>query len=150
MKSRTLISVLILIMAVFVLLAGSSKKEEYYGTWVNTDYDRSILTFRAKIINNPDGTRAVYMTPSDTEPYLTATFTIEDKWTDSEGNIWYKILYTETEQIISNFELSKISDNGTTLELVISVIDSPTEIDPNDSTYLIYYRQQNVLINVAR
>ncbi len=141
MKTRTLISGLILIMAVFVLLAGGSKKEEYYGTWVNTDYDRSILTIRAKIIHNHDGTLIKYMSTSDTEPYETATFTIEDKWTDSEGNIWYKILYTETEQILSNFELTKISDNGTTLELVISIIDYPTEIDLNDSEYRIYYRQ---------
>ena len=142
MKSRPLISVLILIMAVFVLLAGGSKKEEYYGTWVNTDYDRSIGTHMlAKTIHNHDGTCALYITTSDTEPYLTATFTIEDKWTDSEGNIWYKILYTKTEQIISYFELTKISDSGTTLELVFSIIDYPTEIDPNAYGYRIYYRQ---------
>jgi hypothetical protein len=128
-------------MAVFILLAGGSKKEEYYGTWVNTDYDRSTLAIRAKTIHNHDGTMIKYVSTSDTEPYETATFTIEDKWTDSEGNIWYKILYTETEQILSNFELTKISDNGTTLELVISVIDYPTEIDPNNDMYRIYYRQ---------
>ncbi len=146
MKTRTLISVLILIMAVFVLLAGSSKKEEYYGTWVNTDYDRSTLAIRAKTIHNHDGTIIKYVSTSDTEPYEIGTFTIEDKWTDSEGNIWYKILYTETGQIISKFELSKISDNGTTLELVYSVIDYPTEIVPNDGINFIYYRQQNALI----
>ena len=146
MKPRTLISVLILIMAVFVLLAGGSKKEEYYGTWVNTDYDRSTLAIRAKTIHNHDGTLSKYVNTSDTEPYETGTFTIEDKWTDSEGNIWYKILYTVTGQIISNFELTKISDNGTTLELVYSVIDYPTEIVPNDGINFIYYRQQNALI----
>ena len=141
MKTRKLVSILILVLAVFVLLAGGSKKEEYYGTWVNTDYD--VTNFiRAKTIHNHDGTLIKYMSTSDTKPYKTATFTIEDKWTDSEGNIWYKILYTETEQILSNFELTKISDNGTTLELVISIIDYPTEIDPRyDVTYLIYYRQ---------
>ncbi len=139
MKTRTLISVLILIMAVFVLLAGGSKKEEYYGTWVNTDYNTTY--HNAKVIHNHDGTLIKYMSTSDTEPYKTATFTIEDKWTDSEGNIWYKILYTETEQIISNFELAKISDNGTTLELDFYIIDYPTEIDPNDGEYRIYYRQ---------
>lgn len=140
MKTRTLTLILILIMAVFVLLAGGSKKEEYYGTWVNTDYDRT--TFRlGKLIHNRDGTKIKYVSASDTEPYLTATFTIEDKWTDSEGNIWYKILFTRTEQIISYFELTKISDNGTTLELVFSIIDYPTEIDPNYEGYRIYYRQ---------
>ena len=140
MKTRTLTLTVILIMAVFVLLAGGSKKEEYYGTWVNTDYDRT--TFRlAKTIHNHDGTLIKYLSTSDTEPYRTATFTIEDKWTDSEGNIWYKILYTITEQIISNFELTKISDNGTTLESVISIIDYPTEIVPNDGINFIYYRQ---------
>ncbi len=149
MKTRTLISVLILIMAVFVLLAGGSKKEEYYGTWVNTDYDRTVHRL-GKYIHNRDGTLIKYMSTSDTEPYKTATFTIEDKWTDSEGNIWYKILYTRTEQIISYFELTKISDSGTTLELVFSIIDYPTEIDLNAYGYRIYYRQQNVLIYKAR
>ncbi len=141
MKIRTLIVVLILTMAVFVLLAGGSKKEEYYGTWVNTDYDRSLLTIRAKRIHNQDGTLMKYMSTSDTEPYETATFTIEDKWTDSEGNIWYKILYTITGQILSRFELTKISDNGTTLETVFSIIDYPTEIVPNDGSNFIYSRQ---------
>ena len=140
MKTRTLILISILLLMVPFFLAGSSKKEEYYGTWVNTDYDRSTF-FWAKTIHNHDGTLIKYRSTSDTEPYKTATFTIEDKWTDSEGNIWYKILYTETEQILSNFELTKISDNGTTLELVISIIDYPTEIDPNNDMYRIYYRQ---------
>ena len=78
----------------------------------------------------PDGTDEAYFIDS-VEPGRTATFTIMDKWIDAEGNIWY----TQKVQIETNiigYRLSKISSDGSLMEIVYSFLgDCPTEIDPN-------------------
>jgi hypothetical protein len=66
-----------------------------------------------------------------------ATFTIVDKWTDSEGNIWYK-LYTQQPKLQRWFELDKISKNGTVWESKSSSMFWYKELDINKA---IYYRQ---------
>ena len=106
MKTRTLASILILIsilvVVVPVLFAGGSKKEELHGTWINEEYKGSTPPF-GKLVHNPDGTWEQFRKEEapwepDVEKLESewisadyATYTIEDKWTDSDGNVWYKV-----------------------------------------------------------
>ena len=99
-----------------------------------------------KKINNPDGTCYWYTSKEATEPISkrdTGTFTIKDKWTDTEGNIWYKVIIYRGGQDIEIYELNKISNFGNTLETMMSTNEWPTEIDPNHPlyTYILYYHQ---------
>ncbi len=77
MKTRTLISVLIFIMAVLVIAescatgqrAHVNKKisiDETYGTWVNSDYNEKGQY--AKEVDHPDGTYDLYQKLTDPEP----------------------------------------------------------------------------------
>ena len=68
MKPRTFVSILILILAVFIIIGSCATKrkavsdedffEVWSGTWINTDYSGSDLG--QKTINHPDGTSEWY------------------------------------------------------------------------------------------
>ena len=163
MKTRTFISVLILIsilvVAVPVLFAGGSKKEELHGTWINEEY-KSATTPPFKIHEiNPDGTMGFFRTETsvweeDIEvlengwiPCDSYTYTIDDKWTDSDGNVWYKV-----EVVGGGYEknpmkiylLMKISDSNRVLEYMVGRVGYREEIDYTETnSYIrrIYYRQ---------
>ena len=158
MKTRALVSILILALAV-VIIAGScatekkayvaKENEELYGTWINEDYNNTtgIIRHYAKEIRNPDGTFALYLNEFDTKPYMIGKSIITDSWTDSEGNIWFKEeyyigAYFEGKKV-SEYRLTKISNSGRTLEGVdnAAIAGYPTEIDPTNSWYHILYRQ---------
>ena len=120
------------------------ENEEIYGTWTNADYEKASRDVDAKFIIVPDG-QEIYATVSSSVKRGILQYTIIDKWTDSEGNVWYK------RHISRNYleppwgELDRISNNGTTLEFVFSTqvpAKCPTKIDPKDWSYLIYYRQK--------
>ena len=105
MKTRTLIFIFILLSAVFVLVAGGSKKEELYGTWVNPEYedvkywsrtakrviDQNPNAFGENIESDigkppPSGSMEYYSNIADTETIDEATISIIERWTDNEGN----------------------------------------------------------------
>jgi len=161
MKTRTLISVqiliIILVVAVPVLFAGGSKKEELHGTWINEEYKGNTPPFEKHVIT-PDGTMQFFKTEvapwePDIEvleggwmPCDSHAYTIEDKWVDSDGNDWYK-----GEAQVGGYEkiaptaylLMKISDSNRVLEYMVGRIDYHEELDPTavKYTYRIYYRQ---------
>ena len=157
MKTRTLASILILIsilvVVVPVLFAGGSKKEELHGTWINEEYKGSTPPF-GKLVHNPDGTWEFFRkeaAPWETDVEVLeggwigggfGTYTIEDEWTDSDGNVWYKV-----EAVIGGLEkfylLMKISDSNRVLEYMVDGVDYREEIDPTDVPYhyRILYRQ---------
>ena len=89
MKTSKLFMIIIFLLVVPVLLADNV--EECWGTWVNKDYNEDYAK-TAKLILNPDETFVLYNRESDTDPYYSGTVTIKDKWTDSNGNVWYKII----------------------------------------------------------
>ena len=152
MKTRNLILSVILIFAVLVLLIScatgkkayvAKENEEIYGTWVNTEYGTMEALFSQKRITNPDGTWEEYGGMADIA-YRTLKYTIIDKWTDSEGNIWYKLITEYGGKAYGAkpfYELHKISNSGLTWEFVSSTEAYPTEIDPDHPMYFIYYRQ---------
>jgi len=149
-EARKLISGVILPLAVLLLIASCAKKpyvakedEEIYGTWVNTSYGTTKDFFSQKRIYKPDGTLEEYGGMADIA-HLAYKYTIIDKWTDSEGNIWYKLITEYGDKTYGSrpaYELRKISNSALTLEFVFSMDNYPTEIDPNHRYYFIYYRQ---------
>ena len=144
MKTRTLLFIFILLSAVFVLFAGGSKKEELNGTWINPDYDKTWKD--GKIIIKPGGTYDEYNMSYSDSPSLKWGYTITDKWTDFDGNIFYKFIVKSIykEEVVRTstwYYLAKIDKTGNVYEYNDSVVDFPSEIDPNHGNYAIHYRQ---------
>ena len=108
--------------------------EEFYGTWVNTEY----YLVAQKVVINPDGTWGWAMQAND-EPGKKFTYELKEKWTDSEGNIWYKLRLESHRG--KDYVLVKISNSGNTRETVWDSNEYPTKIDPQKGNYRIYYRQ---------
>ena len=106
--------------------------EELYGTWVNKEY------LPPKVTNYP-GEWAAFRSVKSEETAETGKYKITDKWTDSEGNIWYKTEVSHHVQKV--YQLDKISNSGKTWELVYSSSKYPMKIDPKDANYYIYHRE---------
>ena len=117
--------------------------EPLYGTWANEE--RIGL---GKYTYSPDGTSLFYRSGRDSEPFLEAHYTIEEKWTDEEGNIYYKIKsntssipYDES-SAVPWYSLNKIDPPGDGLEFVASRNTYPEEIRSGTGyMYKILYRQ---------
>ena len=158
MKTRTYVSIFILVFAVLII-AGScatgkkayvaQKDEELFGTWINPDYD--VTSIDAKITYGPDGVLQVYHSTPTKRVQWRAKYTITDKWIDAKGIIWYKWFVNEIKEgAISTPDtegyccLGKISDSGRKLELSGSRYDYPTEVNPDSLKYdyTILYRQE--------
>jgi len=117
--------------------------DELVGTWANTNYGTCKIPFPQKVINNPDGTLELYAGMADIA-HRKGKYNIIDKWTDSEGNVLYKIRRAWGDGTYGekpDYELHKISNSGLTWEFVFSMDEYPTEINPNHPFYMIYYRQ---------
>ncbi len=156
MKIRTFVSILILVLAVLIITGScatgkkayvAKEDEELYGTWVNTDYD--VEPKAPKLVLKPDGTYNIYSMSNSDRIVSRGDFTIRDKWTDADGNIWYRYVYTnyDAKSITDTkplYALAKIDPTGNTLERVFSGIDYPHELGPDliQYTYEIHYRQE--------
>ena len=148
MKARTFISILILVFTVLVV-AGSfatgqdvyvvKEDEELFGIWINTNYDE--ISKYSKIVIKLDG-KAEYYNASTYSDFDKGEFVITNKWFDSKGNIWYTMSEEIPLYMIRYYSLYKISNSGKTLQLIFNTRDYPTEIDPEDTRYSIYYRQE--------
>jgi len=152
MKTKTLVSVLILVLAVLII-AGScatgkkayvaKEDEELFGTWVNPDYDASWIY--AKVVIKPDGTWEEYSLTYSDRPIYKGEYTIADKWTDSDGYIFYKnsITRIDKESYRTYYIMSKIDKTGNVYEDLWSTVEMPTEFNPDNKLYnhRIYYRQ---------
>jgi len=117
-------------------------KEELYGTWVNTKMYHGDTGHAQKIEMHDWGYWEVYSKIAD-EFFVNGTYIIVDRWTDSEGNIWYKEFVRARNGLYPDFELDKISKNGTVWEYVFAFDDFPTANNMNSMNpyYRIYYRQ---------
>jgi hypothetical protein len=170
MKSRTLLSILILVLAVLII-AGScatQKKASYekgfyiptrddviHGIWINMDYSGDAFQCQ-KIVMSHWGYYEIYPLVENLTASQTGTFILVDKWIDTEGNTWYKDYVRDASHVM--FELDKISNNGTIWEYVYYSQAFPTEdqmspdgpsqdfptedqMNPDGPNYHIYYRQ---------
>ena len=157
MKTKTLVYGVGIIVAVLVSVysfADDKEKygfyvpkpnEEIFGTWVNKDYSGTRLVHPQKLVFRFWGYEEVYDKITDNNSSYQDTFFIVDKWTDSEGNIWYKV-YEQTGQYRYGwFSLIRISKGGTVFEHINTEYPMmwPTESDlnPDNPNYRIFYRQ---------
>ena len=152
MKTRVMLfGVSILLMALSQMGGWSQAKyvpkenEELYGTWTNDQ-----TTDIKKIVVFAGGWKD-YKKVSDTVPFWEGTEQIESKWTDAEGDIWYKTRCTFTSENNRGKkfqELHKLSKSATVKEsqrVLVPDFDSiyyPTKVDPRYSDYSIYYRAE--------
>ena len=143
MKARTLVSILIFVLAILIIFGScatgkkayvAKENEELYGIWINKKYD--VTGELAKRDYNPDGTWAHYLTTTKKEPEDEGIYTITEKWTDDMGNVWYKLTWEDTGWGRSGYGLIRIGDSGTTLEAAYSWTEYPTELD---RTHYLYY-----------
>ena len=132
-----ILSSLVLITLTGITLAGD---EEISATWINTDYNH--FTFQKRVFN-PDGTFRFYRYESSPSPEIEGTYSIIEKWTDSEKILWYKLKATVIKKGKSTedyYYLSKISDSGKKLEFVFHASDYLKVINPDRKTYRVYFR----------
>ena len=160
MKTETLVLTVLFIscLAASGLFAGGSKKEELYGTWINEEYKGNTPPFE-KFVITPDGKMEFFKTEvAPWEPQIEVPegewmscdfhiYTIDDKWVDSEGNVWYKVAARVGgyEKIDTNaYLLMKVNDSNRILEYMVGRIDYHEELDPTAVKYVyrIYYRQE--------
>jgi len=156
MKTRALLSILILLLAILIISGScatekkayvAKENEELYGNWVNSEYNDSF--HRARHIINADGTIQLYSTDISTRVAEEGEYIITEKWYDSLGNIWYKAIVTghvmgSIKRTTPVYVLVKISNSGKTLETLKSGVDYPNEFDPDALIYRyeILYRQE--------
>jgi hypothetical protein len=117
-----------------------SNNEEDYGTWVNEKYSGGAQP--QKFVDSNWGYGEAYDRISDKTPSLRYTFFFVDKWTDASGNVWYK-QFCQISGGGRGYYLIRISQGGKVLEEVVSSTDFPTKLDPNSSSYYIYYRPKS-------
>lgn len=152
MKARTAFLYFAIVLTCGLMLGSCSPSkyvakanEEIFGTWTNEKMSAQ------KSVIGADGGK-LYLKLTDETPYAESTGEWISKWTDSEGNIWYKSLNSRSKGPYSGFkfaELDKLSKSGTVLESVWTAPSSdeelknpkyPTKIDPQDSSYNIYFK----------
>ncbi len=149
MKTRTFVSILILILAVLII-AGScatdkmtyvSKEYEIFGTWVNLDYNNS--SWAPKEVYYPDGRIHTYSSDTGSDVISEDEFVITSRWIDTNGDIWYTMRTRfGAFKLLWWYRLCKISDLGKTVEFNSSQDNYPNELNPNGGLYRIYYRQE--------
>ncbi len=113
--------------------------EEIYGTWINEAYTG---TRSQKLIIYDWGYGEAFSKAGDTTLRFRWTMAILDKWTDEEGNIWYKTLERSSYGGRA-YELYRISNDNRVLENATKTNGFPSEDDLKlkQGGYLIYYRQ---------
>ena len=156
MKKTTIACILAFLLAVLACLNsfGEDKEkygfyvpkanEEIYGTWINMAYTGT-GQYVQKFVLYDWGYWEGYDKAASTLPSTyPGTYILVDKWTDSEGNIWYKEYVRERHGMNPHFELDKISKDGTVWEYVFGYNDFPKADTMNSKNpyYRIYYREQ--------
>lgn len=146
MKERKSLLSSVVVLMVAVLIVGGGQKpyvptedEPLFGTWVNEEGSMHVYY--------SDGKGLGYQRKSDPEPRWEFRFTIEEKWTDEEGNIFYKVLakwsrppYDES-HASTWLDSIKIQPSGDVMESVGYQGTHYSEINPKDPRYTIRYKE---------
>jgi len=155
MKGRVMIVGASFVLLALVQIGGwaqakyhAKQNEELYGTWIT---DKSVNSYHVQKVAYFAGGWKDFNNIGDTDPYDSGTMKIDKKWTDSDGNTWYETFHMITtggsDRKGYKLEvLHKISQSGMVKESVRTLVGAfdptlyPTEIDPKDDTYQIFYR----------
>ena len=157
MKARAMILTAVTALALMATGASGQTKyvpkpdEELYGTWTNEQNTGDLYHPQKLIVSSNKIT--MYYRISDRTPTVDGdmTWKIDSKWTDSDGNVWYKTYGTHTAGIYKGYswqELDKVSKSGKVWERALSPLGNvgfdpayyPTSIDPRATYYRILYR----------
>jgi len=142
MKTRTLIIVIVLLLVVSVSFAEDKISiDPMVGTWINTDYDK--IDKWGKFIIKPDFTIEAFDDPARKPLPATFTFTVNESWSDAEGNIYYKVTIKRPGYGRITYELWKLHSSQTVFEWMGGsyAVEHPKEIKPGHASYNIHYRQ---------
>jgi ankyrin repeat protein len=122
-------------------ILGEAGEELLIGTWLG------LPGVGGKVIITPGGMAFYYFDPTDDQPDMEGRITIEEKWTDEEGNTYYKVLeywsdypYNESEAA-KWFKLYLLRPAGDVLEGNWSQIAYPEEINPSLGDYHVDTRE---------
>ena len=125
--------------------------EVLYGTWANEKNGADVCHGQKVVVTA--NAMEVYCKVYDPESSMEVSWEISSKWTDSEGNIWYKTFGTSTVGIFKGAKwqtLDKISKSGEVWERAANLLEMgnfnsafyPRTIDPKGSYYRILYRTE--------
>ena len=149
MKTRTLASILIFILAVVIIAGSGTKKKRisdedltnaYTGTWINSDY-----VYKPKMVLYT-GKWELYNMKRE-KPVCYGEIELMEKWIDSNGDIFFEYGWECMNHGTVGYELVKISDSGNTMERLYTEGRMRVEEWDLDSiyyTYRIYYRQEQL------
>ena len=127
---------------------GPGKDELLFGTWVNQELVGSQL--ECKFIYQPEGKTLGWVDgrlpdqPNNSE----GRFTIEKKWRDSKGNIWYRVPSSHClvpymdSKATKEYGLVEVHSDGKTLEGEWSTLDFPSEFGALGNYHYIYHREE--------
>ncbi len=120
--------------------------EGLYGTWVNPDLRPPV--FYPRLVVHPWGLYEAFQTLTSRTYAWRGTSAIVEKWTDAEGNTWYKeFVRCSLKGFYTGhaFYLERLSRDGNTLECIFGNIGwpRPSDMDPEtNTTYAKYTRQE--------
>jgi len=153
MKAIKYVPILIVAITILFMVGGCATRKKvisdedfikiWSGTWINSENNVTGIKFR-KAIFHPDGSYDHYYEIRDTIFHDTTNFTFYAKWTDLEGNIWYKA-HWENDHYVEGYSMGKFSNFGNTYEEVWNFGVEPIEAwTPEDNRYYyrIWYRQE--------
>ncbi len=127
----------------YAIMYRQSSYEPIVGIWVNSDYNEvgDDVMGKIDIKYNTDGTltSTYYEQDFATEPNLTTIVEITEKWTDSQGRTFYKMV-SEIENTLF-YSLGMVSSDYNIAESVSSPSGYPTVVSSDGERYVIYYRQ---------
>ena len=147
MKTRMLISIIILVLAVLIIAGSCATRKKALsieeaseirsGIWVNELYTGPL------VVRYPDGRYEEYYDLQQERLAVSGTSKIYESWRDSEGVLWYKAQYQDSVGR-EGYELVKISNSDNTLENIITTNNLMIEewkIGKVGYDYAIWYRQ---------
>jgi hypothetical protein len=155
MKTRTFVSILILVLAVMIIAGSCATRkkalstdniDELVGTWLNPEYEGKggvIPKFTIKA----DRTVLWYASINDKEASYNGKITeIGGKWMERDGSIYYKLIVYHESFVSTDYSLVRFSPDSSFFEEVYwaNPPEYPSEFDLENSklVYRIWYRQE--------
>ena len=117
-----------------------AESEEICGTWINKEY--KFQPYQKRVFNL-DGTIKFYRYEDSPDPDFEGSYSIDEKWTDSDERIWYKVKAAGEfhKNQVEYYLLCRITNSGKMLEFVFHISDYHKKLNPNHPTYRVYYRK---------